>query len=90
MHHYPYGFQKWRSSTPSTVSQSNVQSGKIGNENQLNQQNRGVEQQQDANKKLQSAYAKVIQNNIVYEISKYNFLLSMSMFNVLVNYKFSV
>ena len=77
MHHYPYGFQKWRSSTPSTVSQSNVQSGKIGNENQLNQQNRGVEQQQDANKKLQSAYAKVIQNNIVYEISKYNFVVNV-------------
>merc|ERR1712218_43299 len=60
LHHYPYGYQKWRSSTPSSIDPNYSQQQKAGaqNQNTLYTSNRSV--QQDSSRKSQSAYAKRI------------------------------
>merc|ERR1719322_564541 len=61
LHHYPYGYQKWRSSTPSSIDPNySQQQQKIGDQNQNNQYNSNPSYQQDSNRKSQSAYAKRI------------------------------
>jgi len=70
LHHYPYGYQKWRSSTPSSIDPNFSQQQKVGVQNQNNQYNSNPSNnqynsisssyQQDSNKKSQSAYAKRI------------------------------
>ena len=60
LHHYPYGYQKWRSSTPSSIDPNySQQQQKVGVQNQNNQYNSNPSYQQDSNRKSQSAYAKV-------------------------------
>ena len=76
LHHYPYGYQKWRSSTPSSIDPNySQQQQKVGDQNQNNQYNSNPSFQQDSNRKSQSAYAKVKDitfSNIVEVFSRSN------------------
>ena len=70
LHHYPFAYNPWRSSTPSSLSSNEIQSNNIGNTNYVQpngfgtpsvpkKQSSNLGQQQDFNRKSQSAYAKV-------------------------------
>ena len=69
LHHYPYGYQKWRSSTPNPNDQAsannvvNDQSNQIKHQIQSNQQTYNTRQNDASSNKLQSAYAKVLDLN---------------------------
>ena len=69
LHHYPYGYQKWRSSTPNPNDQAsannvvNYQSNQIKHQIQSNQQTYNTRQNDASSNKLQSAYAKVLDLN---------------------------
>ena len=80
LHHYPYGYQKWRSSTPNPNDQApannvvNDQSNQVKHQRQSNQQTYNTRQNDASSNKLQSAYAKVLelyQNTIIIETMKY-------------------
>ena len=85
LHHYPYGYQKWRSSTPSSIDPNySQQQQKVGDQNQSNQYNSNPSFQQDSNRKSQSAYAKV--NDITFSKIVEVF---QEVMNVLCNQNFS-
>ena len=63
LHHYPYGYQKWRSSTPDpnsgSINPNYSQQQKVGAQNQNSLYTSNQAYQQDSGSKSQSAYAKV-------------------------------